>query len=201
MKKIFLVLGLVVSVGCTYLTPMNKGVIGEAFVRTRQLNETQLERVIEKENIQTIINLRGEVKGESWFDAETRVAEEQEITHYSIGFSAHDFPEKKDLLELVSLLEKEIYPLLVHCQHGADRAGFSSVIYRHHILKQPIKKAKKEFSINHGHIKYFPLDHIIDTYEESGAKDFRSWAEQEYDPEELRESYKKKPIFLGVLFN
>lgn len=201
MKNILLALGLVASVGCTYLTPMNKKLIGEDFIRTRQLDKKQLERVIEQENIQTIINLRGDAAGEFWYDIETRVAEEQEIAHYSIGLSAHEFPEKKDLLELLSLLEKETYPLLVHCQYGADRAGFSSVIYRHHILKQPIKKAKKEFSIKHGHIKYFPMDYIIDTYEESGADNFRSWVEQEYDPVTLREKYKKKPIILGVLFN
>lgn len=194
-------MSLTTVLGCSYITPMNKEVISEDFVRTRQLNKKQLEQVIKRENIQTILNLRGEHIGEQWFDDEKRIAEENDVQFYSLPFRANVFPSQEILLDLLDRLEEGSYPLLVHCQHGADRTGFASVIYRHNILKEPINKAKKELQMTHGHIKYYPLDYIIAVYEQSGAQDFRAWVNEKYSPEELEKTYKKKPIILGVLFN
>jgi protein tyrosine/serine phosphatase len=82
---------------------------------------------LEKLGIRTVINLRffnsdeDEVKGTSLRTERTR------ILTWSIG--------DKHVVEVMKMLEKaENGPFLIHCQHGADRTGLMTAMYR--ILEQ-----------------------------------------------------------------
>ena len=82
---------------------------------------------LEKLGIRTVINLRffnddeDEVKGTSLRTERTK------ILTWSIG--------DKHVVEVMKILEKtENGPFLIHCQHGADRTGLMTAMYR--ILEQ-----------------------------------------------------------------
>lgn len=82
---------------------------------------------LEKLGIRTVINLRffnsdeDEVKGTSLRTERTK------ILTWSIG--------DKHVIEVMKMLEKtENGPFLIHCQHGADRTGLMTAMYR--ILEQ-----------------------------------------------------------------
>ena len=82
---------------------------------------------LEKLGIRTVINLRffnsdeDEVKGTSLRTERTK------ILTWSIG--------DKHVVEVMKMLEKtENGPFLIHCQHGADRTGLMTAMYR--ILEQ-----------------------------------------------------------------
>src|SRR6187549_3065769 len=85
---------------------------------------------LEKLGIRTVINLRffnddeDEVKGTSLRTERTK------ILTWSIG--------DKHVVEVMKILEKtENGPFLIHCQHGADRTGLMTAMYR--ILEQQWK--------------------------------------------------------------
>ncbi len=50
--------------------------------------------------------------------------------HYDSIPSNAGHPEKEDVVSFLAIVATAPKPILVHCQHGADRTGFMSAIYR-----------------------------------------------------------------------
>jgi len=78
-------------------------------------------------NIKTVVNLRGENPGQSWYEAEKKLCEQLGIKFVSIRFSSR--ASKERIEELLSVFDSAQYPMYIHCQAGRDRAGLASVIY------------------------------------------------------------------------
>ena len=52
------------------------------------------------------------------------------MIYYDLPLSATRRPTRRELLQLIDLLETCSYPLLIHCKSGADRTGLASALYR-----------------------------------------------------------------------
>lgn len=56
------------------------------------------------------------------------------LTYYGIHYdsipSNAGHPEEEDVVSFLAIIATAPKPILVHCQHGADRTGFMSAIYR-----------------------------------------------------------------------
>jgi len=130
MKKALILLALMLALGqpsCTTLTTNFHVVEEDRFYRSAQLNRSTLEEKIKEYNIKTVINLRGEKPGESWYEAEKKLCEQLGVKFVSIRFSSR--VSKKSIEALLPLFDSANYPIYVHCEGGRDRTGLASVIY------------------------------------------------------------------------
>lgn len=116
------------------------------FYRSAQPTPDALANVLGQLGIRTILNLRGENEGESWYDQEREIADMMGVTLEDQPMSSQSLPSGERLAEILDILENGQYPILVHCQGGADRTGAISAIYRMHILGHDRTDALTELS-------------------------------------------------------
>ncbi len=167
--------------GC-YITPKNKGVVNDEFIRTRLMSPSNLRSVVEEYNIRSVVNLRG--MGEERINAQKKALENTQSKYYHIPFNAKQYPSKETLSQLIETIQNSEYPLLVHCNHGADRTGLANSIYNMIHLHEDPKKARKGFSLSHGHVSIenlARLPNIVRAYERySQEMNFSQWVSSIY---------------------
>jgi protein tyrosine phosphatase (PTP) superfamily phosphohydrolase (DUF442 family) len=77
--------------------------------------------------IRTVVSLR-------YFHDDLRLLSPSTLTlsgiHYDRIASNAGHPEDGDVLRFLAIIATAPKPILIHCQHGADRTGFMSAIYR-----------------------------------------------------------------------
>jgi len=100
------------------------------FFRSAQLTGPELQEVIDKHKIKTIINLQGERPGFDWYDDEERVARENDVQLISISMALDPVPRREYLIQLLDALRDSPRPILLHCRSGSDRTGEATAIYR-----------------------------------------------------------------------
>jgi protein tyrosine/serine phosphatase len=123
--------------------------------RSAQLQGHQLEQVIAKYRIRSILNVRGASPGQSWYDDEIVVAKNLHVAHFDYGLSASDPLSAGQVDEVLELIQKAPRPILIHCQSGADRAGLVSALFLAVVAKKPINEAIGQLSLLYGHFPYF----------------------------------------------
>lgn len=132
-------------------------VVDQQVYRSGQLSPRDLERRIEKYDLQSVINLRAETQA-VWWVRETLVCQNAGVQHINVPIhgSADLTPELID--QLVDTMSSAPKPMLIHCRHGADRAGLASALYLLHLEGQPIKVATRELMPGRGHLPLlFPV--------------------------------------------
>ncbi|MFH1748073.1 MAG: tyrosine-protein phosphatase [Planctomycetota bacterium] len=145
--------------------------------RSAQLDGPTLGLVIEQAGIRTVINLRGENVGEKWYENEKAVCEEAGVTLVDIRMSAKALPPREVLLQLYDTFLSAEYPILMHCNGGADRSGAAAAIWRMTVQGDDRAAAAEELDLCYGHFaSVTPLmDELVRVYEPD-----RDWIEQEY---------------------
>lgn len=77
--------------------------------------------------IKTVVSLR-------YFHDDLRMLSPGTLTFFGIHYdriaSNAGHPEEGDVLRFLAIIATAPKPILIHCQHGADRTGFMSAIYR-----------------------------------------------------------------------
>ena len=174
--------------------------VDENLYRSAQPTKKQLERLIKKYNLKTIINLRGKehIKDLKY---EEEIAKKHNVKLINIKLNSRGFPKKEKILELIDIFNSIEYPALIHCKSGSDRTGFVAALYLHLIKKVPIKEALKQLNFfPYGHIKYSQagkMDFFFEEYIKSN-KDFFEWL-KEYDKDKINQKFKTKKLFLDFL--
>lgn len=131
-------------------------VSGELY-RSAQMNADDLASFQKKYGFKTIINLRGQNKGCSWYDSEVAEAQKLGIKHIDFGMSAvKQLPlDKTD--KLIALLRDSEKPILIHCKAGADRTGLASALYIAALKEGSEAEAEQNLSFAYGHFPLFFL--------------------------------------------
>jgi len=114
--------------------------------RSGQLSGSELQHIIDKHGIKSIINLRGLNDGNEWYETEKETAEKNDVELYSLDFTSYKLPLIKELERLVKVLKEAEKPLLVHCFGGIDRAGMASAIALSIEKDPPLSDLKEQFS-------------------------------------------------------
>ena len=85
----------------------------------------------------------------------------------------------------------------MHCKSGADRAGIMSALYLILNENKSVKEAKNQLSFKYLHLKYAKtgiLDAFFDSYLKDNNKPFLKWVKEDYNPEQVKASFKVKKI-------
>jgi protein tyrosine/serine phosphatase len=122
--------------------------------RSAQLTGPELEAVIGQYGIRTIINLRGDNKGSSWYDDEIATSEKRSVTHVDVRMSARSEPSPSTLNDLISAMRVAPRPILIHCKDGADRTGLAAAIYELLIVGRGSDAAGRQLSFRYGHFPW-----------------------------------------------
>jgi protein tyrosine/serine phosphatase len=187
---------MVVDHGVFRLAYANSHRISANAWRSAQPTPRQIRRFA-KAGIRTIVNLRGARDcGSYWLEEEACARYGVKLVNFQMRSRAA--PSREELRGAQKLFTEIEYPMLMHCKSGADRAGIMSVLYRFLHEGDPLIEAKKELSLKYGHISQADtgiLDYFFEKYLEDTAarpKDFFEWVETDYDPVELKRTFKSR---------
>jgi protein tyrosine/serine phosphatase len=124
---------------------------GEAY-RSAQLDREEFEYYINRYNIKSIINLRGENPDAPWYQEELGISATRNIKHYDIALSSSREPTEEDVRRLIEIFRTAPRPVLIHCLAGADRSGLAAAMWKVIIDKEPKSEAEKQLSILYWHL-------------------------------------------------
>ncbi|MDL2398522.1 dual specificity protein phosphatase family protein [Rhizobium mayense] len=127
-------------------------VIAGQVYRSSQPSAATIAELQKQYGIKTIINLRGDNSGRSWYDREVAQAKELNINHIDFKMSASRELTQGQAAQLVEIMRDAPKPLLIHCQAGADRTGLASALYLAAIAKTGEATAEGQMSIMYGHL-------------------------------------------------
>jgi protein tyrosine/serine phosphatase len=122
--------------------------------RSARLERDQLEQVVRRFGIKSILNVRGEASGESWYENEITLSKSLHLTYFDYGLSAGDPVTIDQIDEIVKILRDAPKPILIHCEGGADRSALVSALFLAEIEKGPVDEAVSQLSILYGHFPY-----------------------------------------------
>ena len=169
----------------------NFGVIdsGKAY-RSRQPG-AELEETIRSYSLASIANLRGGSESDAFYHREAEVSERLGVEFYDLPMSSSRRPTRREMMLLVSVLDRARTPLLIHCKWGADRTGLMSALYRLVVRGEPPEAAMNEFSLAYSHVPINGPEHLHEPIDEYAAwlRDhglrhdparFRLWLERDF---------------------
>lgn len=160
------------------MLPFNFGVVAEGQVyRAAQPTPEGLEAAICQLGLKTVVNLRGENPGKDWWDHERDVCQSQGVAMVNIRMSARALPSRETLLLLYDTFQAAEYPILIHCEGGADRTGAAAAIWRM-MQGESREAAARELSPAHFHFVPFApeMDLLVSIFDPD-----RDWILNEYD--------------------
>ncbi len=156
---------------------------GELY-RSGQLSGKELERLVRRHGVRTVINLRGYSQADDWFRTECETTLRLNVSQEDLPFSARRLPSVPALRQLLDVLDHSERPLLVHCHKGADRTGLTCALYLLLHKGASLERARRELGAWRGHLRLGAtarMDEVLDLYEEWLAGQGRP-----HTPEELR---------------
>jgi protein tyrosine/serine phosphatase len=197
------VVGVLAAVGLHFawvlLSPNFHTVLPGAVYRSGQPSPARLERLVRELGIRTVVNLRGCCPEQPWYRAQCEVVNRLGIGQEDLGFSAGRLPSTQTMRQLIEVLDRAEYPILLHCHQGADRTGMAAVAAVILRTNATLAEARRHLGPGTGHLPIGRTKHIdefFDLYEEwlavEGRKHtpatFRHWACAAYCPAECRAS-------------
>ncbi len=165
--------------------------------RCAQPSGPEVEKMVQKFGVRTVVNLRGSCDPFPWYLDECRATHRRDVSQEDIRFSAGHLPSTDEVSRLLEVLDRSEYPILFHCRRGADRTGLASAIVLLLQTTTPLDKARQQLALRYGHVaigRPAYLDSFLDLYEEHlrgqglahSPAYFREWLEHGYCPAECR---------------
>jgi hypothetical protein len=174
------------------LTNVHTVIPGRVY-RTAQLKPDELQSLIVKRGIRTVVNLRGVCADSAWYWGECRTTHAANVNQEDITFSAKRFPAPTEMLRFIDVLDHTEYPIVLHCQRGADRTGMAATVVKLLQTSADLASARRQLWPRYGHFavgRVGVLDAFFDYYAqwlaargETHAPDrFRRWVANDYCP-------------------
>ncbi len=126
------------------------------FYRSAQLSPTELDEVVKKYGIKTVISLRGAPENSYWVPKQKEILAKDGVKFFWFGWTTDFFPDNDDLKGYLMTLKTAEYPILVHCRTGADRTGEAVAMYAIDFMHQSKEEAiDKHMNFNYWHVPMF----------------------------------------------
>ncbi|HTK76616.1 MAG TPA: tyrosine-protein phosphatase [Gemmataceae bacterium] len=165
--------------------------------RCAQLSHDEFVKRVREHGVRTVVNLRGCCTDFDWYQGEARATCDLDITQEDVTFSANRLPPPDELRQLVDVIDRAEYPLIVHCRQGVDRTGLAAGVILLLTTDTPLSEARGQLGLRYGHVAVGPtraMTQFFDLYERwltaqrmSHSRDtFRQWAVHEYCPGRCR---------------
>lgn len=144
-----------------------------------------LDNVLNRYKIQTVLNLRGGSDKDLYYREELAICAKDKVDHIDVPISARRLPPPESVKKIIDTFDHARYPVIIHCQAGADRTGFASTLYVALYRHLPLDEAQtSELTWHYGHFpvqKTRRMDEFFDLYRKTGkGMDLRTWIEQKY---------------------
>ncbi|EPQ9049355.1 glycosyltransferase [Cronobacter turicensis] len=139
--------------GYEQLTGNFHEVIEGELYRSAQPDATDIAEYSERYHIRTILNLRDEPRGD-WYEQEKASADVHGIQLVDYPLSSSKEISVREAEKLAELMKTLPRPLLIHCDHGANRTGLVSAIYLDAVAQTSDLIAQLQLSPWYGH---FPI--------------------------------------------
>ena len=163
------------------------------FYRSAQMPAGALARTLREHRIRTVLNLRGSNPTSSWYRAERAATLAAGATLIDVHMASDMWLSRPEARTLLDILDTCEYPLLVHCQWGAERTGLVSAISRLIRPDSTLGDARGQFSLYYLYVKAGDgavMERHLDQYEHwltsHGEKhtpaQFRRWLATLYTP-------------------
>lgn len=123
---------------------------GELY-RSAQPSGKDISAYAKSYGIKTIINLRNE-KREDWYDAESKAAKANGMHLVDYPVSSSDKLSQHDAEQLAQIMKDAEKPILIHCEHGANRTGLASAIYVSAVAGKSEAFSEFQLSPYYGHV-------------------------------------------------
>jgi hypothetical protein len=174
------------------LTNVHTVIPGRVY-RTAQLKPDELRAFIVEKGIRTVVNLRGVCADCAWYLGECRTTHDASANQEDITFSAKRFPAPAEMARLIDVLDHTQYPIVLHCQRGADRTGMAATVVRLLQTDTDLASARRQLWPRYGHFavgRTAVLDAFFDYYaewlaargEQHAPDRFRRWVATDYCP-------------------
>lgn len=152
---------------------------------TARLVGNDLNSVLAREHIRTLICLRAGSAKDDWYREEIADCNRYQVDHKDVPFSARSLPPPETLKSLLDVFDHAQYPVLLHCQGGADRSGLAGALYAHIYQHIPLDRAEQEeLTWRYGHLpvdKTRAMDDFFSLYRRNNeGLDLRNWILQAY---------------------
>ena len=125
---------------------------GELY-RSAQMSALRLREHIARDGLRTVINLRPETN-ELWHAQEERTCKITSVDFIDLPLAGDQAPSSRQMAALVTILRQARRPMLIHCEHGADRTSFAVALYLSKVSGVPERQARAAFSIRYGHLAF-----------------------------------------------
>jgi protein tyrosine phosphatase (PTP) superfamily phosphohydrolase (DUF442 family) len=117
--------------------------------RSDQMTGSSIAKTVGTYGIRTVLNLRGPNPAQPWYLAERAATTGAGATQVDVPMSSCEWMSRAQLRALVRVLDSCDYPLLIHCQWGAERTGLVSAFSE---LLRPgatLADAEHQFSVRY----------------------------------------------------
>jgi hypothetical protein len=192
MCSLLVLLGLGLEAGRVFFGRNLHTIVPGMLYRGAQPSAAELEDLVARFHIRTVVNLRGSCDPFAWYRGESLATQKLHLAQEDICFSSGRLPPGPEVRRLVEVLENADYPLFLHCRRGADRTGLASALYL--LLKTDATpdQARRQLSVRYGHFavgRTGSLDEFFDLYaawlgqqqREHTRELFRHWLLYEYN--------------------
>ena len=162
--------------------------------RSGQMSAQTLARTIRDYHVGTVLNLRGINVAEAWYRAERGAVTGAGATLVDISMSSSQWMSRDQLKAIVRVLDTCDYPLLIHCQWGAERTGLVSAFAELLRPGSTLDDARAQFSpyfmyarVKDGVIMAEHLDQYAAWMDKHGwthsPERFREWIDHGFEPQ------------------
>ena len=165
--------------------------ISDEMYRANQPSPEHIARYAKELGLKTIINLRGQ-SPKGYYLLEKEACERHGIQLVDFQVFSREVPTAESVLQAKQLFDSIVYPALMHCKSGADRAGVMSVLYQHFRKGLPIDQALEQLSGKYLHVRHGKtgvLDDFFETYLAQGKAaglSFEDWVSRGYDHKAMK---------------
>ena len=130
-------------------------VIAGRLYRSVQLSPDDLDNIINKEGIKTIINFRDEINGKRWLDYGEKICAQYKVVLLNFDIETNKLPKYSVCQGVINSLTKVERPILIHSMNSLDITGFFSGLALCLEKNPPLLVIEDQFSLRFGLIPLF----------------------------------------------